>query len=99
MVADGKDFSDDMDLDLDDIEVTPSETPTKAKRKPRNLKEQHREAKKVERGPIKNQSYSLPESLIAELREFVFTKKMAGEKFTASHVVEEGIRMYLKKHK
>jgi hypothetical protein len=91
---DNKDFADDMDLDLADIEV-PQETVNT----PRDLKQQHRAAKKMERGPIKNQSYSLPESLIAELREFVFTKKMAGEKFTASHVVEEGIRMYLKKHK
>lgn len=93
MSSEEKDFSNDLFLNLEDIEDEPQQTNTKP---PRDIKEQHRAAKRIERGPVKNQSYSIPVSLIKELKEYVFTKKIAGEKISASQVVVEGIRMYLK---
>nr|WP_321256884.1 hypothetical protein [uncultured Pseudodesulfovibrio sp.] len=101
MTNDGKDFIDDinLDLDLDRVEsVADCGCLIIAKSMPRDLKEQHRAAKKVERGPLKNQTYTIPEMVIEELRQYVLAKKMAGDKINASRVVVEGIKLYLQKY-
>jgi hypothetical protein len=90
-----KNFMEDLDLELDNIEPSSSQPDS---RKPRSLKEHHRAAKKAERGPLRNQTYTIPESVIEDLRQHVLARKMAGEKISASQVVVDGIKMYLKKH-
>ena len=96
MVADKKDFSEDMELNLENIEEEAPQLEMQAK--PRDLKEQHKAAKKAERGPLKNQTYTIPETVIEDLRQHVLTKKIAKVKISASQVVVEGIKMYLKKY-
>jgi len=88
----GKNFSD-LNLDFDDVD---GEVAQPSQSRPRNIKEQHRAAKRAERGPLKNQTYTLAEKVTDELRKHVLTRKLKGEKISASRIVEEAIKAYLK---
>lgn len=89
-----KDFTDDMDLDLnigDDEELPQVDT------RPKNLQQHHKQLKKLEREPVSRQTYTIPVSVVQKLREVVYKGKLAGEKISASKVVSDSLKMYIDK--
>lgn len=91
-----KDFTDDLDLGPDDQETPVPSVQSQAK-KPATLREQRRAEKRgAKRKP---HTFTVPEDLLDELREYVLRAKLRGEKVSASEVVTQGIQMYLKKYR
>lgn len=90
-----KNFVEDMDLDIEPFDE--DQISDQFISKPRNLREQHKAAKRIKRGPSKNQTYTIPVSIIEKLRQHVLKRKLEGEKISASQAVVEGIKLYLAK--